>query len=94
VLVLQTVHDTIIHPLHLFLEHHLYYPQFSMHVNAHSAPLIDKPPMLEDWPGAFGVNCASLVDYKDITGNGFDGGCGIHGGSLSLGMVVTRLSQV
>jgi hypothetical protein len=77
--VLQMVHHIVACPLHLFLEHHLDCPWLSMCVNVYSTPLIDEPPVLKDWPGAFRVDRTSSAGHEDVTGDGVDSGCGIHG---------------
>jgi hypothetical protein len=92
--VLQTIYHIITCQPHLFLKHRLNYPWLSTHVNAYLTPLIDEPPVLKDWPGAFRVDCVSLVGHKDVMGNGVNSGCGIHGGGWSLRVVVTGLSQM
>jgi hypothetical protein len=92
--VLQMIHDDVTCLLHLFFEHRLDYPWFSTHVNAYSTPSTDEPPVLKDWPGAFRVDCASLVDHEDVVGDGLDSGFRIHGGGWSLRVVMTGLSQV
>jgi hypothetical protein len=93
-LVLQMMYHIIVCPPHPFFKCRLGYPWLSTHVNVYSTPLIDEPPVLKDWSGAFRVNCTLLAGHKDVMGNGVNSGCGIHGGGWSLKVVVTGLSQV
>jgi hypothetical protein len=80
-LALQTIYHIVTCQLHLFLKCHLDYPWLPTHMNMNSTLMVNESPVLEDWPGAFQVDCVPLAEHEDIKVDGFSGRCSVHGGS-------------